>query len=222
MSGGGLLFANGGGRQQEIEQQRAMLKLRRQKDKEAKKVKQTPLDKAQKVISNVQKLSEKKPLGTKNKLASTTPDPKSASVSTVPTQAAPPPKSISTASATGSQSAPASTALAQVTPPPPSNPIAATTVSQSAAVSAEPTQVSTSTTPASATLAPLTATATPSSTALSVYNDILTTLIGSPPKTKDSYTPEEQDAILKTLAPLLMSDAEKKFEIKMNKFTTQE
>jgi len=49
---------------------------------------------------------------------------------------------------------------------------------------------------------------------------ILTILIGSPPKTKDSYTPEEQDAILKTLAPLLMSDAEKKFEIKMNKFTT--
>jgi hypothetical protein len=46
-------------------------------------------------------------------------------------------------------------------------------------------------------------------------DDILTKLIGSLPKTKDTYTNEEQDSLLKNLTRLLNSDTNKKFTIEI-------
>jgi hypothetical protein len=46
-------------------------------------------------------------------------------------------------------------------------------------------------------------------------DDILTKLIGSLPKTKGTYTNEEQDNLLKNLTSLLNSDTNKKFMIEI-------
>jgi hypothetical protein len=46
-------------------------------------------------------------------------------------------------------------------------------------------------------------------------DDILTKLIGSLPKTKGTYTNEEQDNLLKNLTLLLNSDTNKKFRIEI-------
>ena len=75
---------------------------------------------------------------------------------------------------------------------------------------------STSTTTTSSTIPAPTATASTTSTASNInIEDILKKLIGSLPKTKDSYTSEEQDSILKNLTPLLYPDTENKVQIEV-------
>lgn len=232
MSGGGLLFANGGGPT-----------IAERKDAFGRKITsdlQGRARRTQKLASVVSKIG-KRGLGQGNgtkrapptRITRSTP-PLSITKSTTPVastalaQVAPQPASNLTIAAEAAQTSTSMTPVATLYPltgtSNPSlsvyNPTATEFVSETAPSSA------TALSAFNPTTAPVTASLPKPSPIPQIkpdsIDDILTTLIGSPSEIKDSYTPEEQDAILKTLIPLLTSDAEKKFEIKMNKITMQE
>jgi hypothetical protein len=72
------------------------------------------------------------------------------------------------------------------------------------------------TVPVPASTTPVTTSSTPAPPSdPNNIDDILIKLIGSLPKTKDTYTNEEQDSLLKTLTLLLNSDTEKKFLVEI-------
>ena len=111
-----------------------------------------------------------------------------------------------------SKSAPASAASASTSAPAPTT-VPATSAPAPATATSAP---ATATAPANTTSAPATASTAPTTTAPippasnTNIEDILKKLIGSLPKTKDTYTSEEQDTILKNLTPLLYPDTDNK------------
>jgi len=150
----------------------------------------------------------------------------------VPAHLVPQSKSSATgtppASTTPASTAPASTTPASTTASTtPASTAPASTTASSAPVPGSITTVSVTTsstptpdpklTPAPATTSATTPTPTPLPVPSDPNNidDILIKLIGSLPKTKDIYTNEEQDSLLKNLTLLLNSDTNKKFTIEI-------
>jgi len=165
--GAGLVFANGGGRKEELEQQRAILKKQRIL---AAQRKVTRKEGVQRVFKYMNKLKDK------------------------PTVVPP----------TGSTPAP-------TTPTPTPTPTLAPTPTPASTTTVS---VTTSSTPVPVPVpSPVPSPAPPSDP--NNIDDILTKLIGSLPKTKDTYTNEEQDSLLKNLTVLLNSDTNKKFTIEI-------
>jgi hypothetical protein len=125
----------------------------------------------------------------------------------------PPASTASTASSTAST---ASTASSTASSAPVPGSITTVSVTTSSTPTPDPKL-----TPAPATTSATTPTPTPTPTPLPVpsdpnnIDDILIKLIGSLPKTKDTYTNEEQDSLLKNLTLLLNSDTNKKFTIEI-------
>ena len=132
----------------------------------------------------------------------------------VPAHLVPQSKSSATgtppASTTPASTAPASTTPASTAPVPGS--ITTVSVTTSSTPTPDPKL-----TPAPATTSATTPTPTPLPVPSDPNNidDILIKLIGSLPKTKDIYTNEEQDSLLKNLTLLLNSDTNKKFTIEI-------
>ena len=186
--GAGLVFANGGD-PKIIRFKRALLEKQRELAKTTKARRQQML---QTVKNTMTKLNPR----------SSASGSASASTSASGSASAP-------TSASASTPIPASASTSTSAPIPASAPTGPISAPASASAS-------TSTTTTSSTIPAPTATASTTSTASNInIEDILKKLIGSLPKTKDSYTSEEQDSILKNLTPLLYPDTENKVQIEV-------
>ena len=96
----------------------------------------------------------------------------------------------------------------------PASSTASTTASTTASSAPVPGSITTVSVTTSSTPAPATPALAPPSDPNNI-DDILIKLIGSLPKTRDIYTNEEQDSLLKNLTLLLNSDTNKKFTIEI-------